>query len=76
MYTSDRRPRPNDVSDEEWAFVAPYLSLLPDTSGQRRHPLREVFNGLRWRARTGAQWRLPPHDLPPPGAAVYPQTQR
>ena len=40
----NRRPYPSDVSDEEWAFVAPYLSLLPQTAAQRRHELREVFN--------------------------------
>ncbi|HEY7023302.1 MAG TPA: IS5/IS1182 family transposase, partial [Ktedonobacterales bacterium] len=31
----NRRPYPSDVSDEEWAFVAPYLSLLPQTAAQR-----------------------------------------
>ena len=41
----------------------------------RDHPLREVFNGLRWLARTGAQWRMLPHDLPP-WHTVYQQTQR
>jgi len=25
---------------------------------------REVFNGLRWIVRTGAPWRMMPHDLP------------
>ena len=35
----------------------------------------EVFNGVRWLVRTGAQWRMMPHDLPP-WAAVYQQTQR
>ena len=66
---------PSDVSDEEWAFIAPYLSLLPPTAGQRVHSMREVLNGLRWIVRTGAQWRYMPTDLPP-WAAVYQQTQR
>ena len=26
---SSRKPYPTDVSDEEWAFVAPYLTFLP-----------------------------------------------
>jgi transposase len=42
---------------------------------QRRHDLREVFNALRWLVRSGAHWRMLPHDLPP-WAAVYQQTQR
>lgn len=37
-----------DVSDEEWAFVAPYLTLMTEEAPQREHSLREVFNGLRW----------------------------
>ena len=70
-----RTPYPTDVSDEEWAFVAPYLILLPEDAGQRTYGLREVFNGLRWIARAGAPWRLMPNDLPP-WWAVYQQTQR
>ena len=56
---------PSDVSDEEWALVAPYLILLPETCGQRLYPLREVFNGLRYIVKTGAPWRWMPNDLPP-----------
>jgi transposase len=40
-----RIPYPSDVSDDEWAFVAPYLTLLPQDISQRRYSLREVFNG-------------------------------
>jgi len=54
---------------------APYLTLMTEEAPQREHDLREVFNGLRWIVRSGAQWRMMPHDLPP-WAAVYQQTQR
>src|SRR3712207_5355345 len=70
-----RRPYPTDVSDEEWAFVAPYLTLMDEAAPQRRHDLREVFNGLRFIVRGGLQWRLMPHDLPP-WDIVYRQTRR
>lgn len=70
-----RKPYPSDVSDEEWALVAPYLTLLPEEAGQREHSLREVFNGLRYVVKTGAPWRWMPNDLPP-WAAVYQQAQR
>ena len=70
-----RKPYPSDVSDDEWAFVAPYLTLMTEDAPQRDHSLREVFNGLRWIVRTGAQWRMIPHDLPP-WYTVYQQTQR
>src|SRR5436305_11017630 len=65
----------SDVSDAEWAFVAPYLTLMTEDVPQRVYPLREVFNGLRWLVRAGAPWRLLPHDLPP-WPVVYQQTQR
>lgn len=73
--TISRKPYPFDVSDEEWALVAPYLALLPEDAGQRDHSLREAFNGLRYVLRSGCPWRLMPHDLPP-WAAVYQQAQR
>src|SRR5437763_2985903 len=73
--TTNRKPYPSDVSDDEWAVVAPYLTLMTEEAPQREHSLREVFNGLRWIVRTGAQWRLLPHDLPP-WYTVYQQSQR
>ena len=70
-----RKAYPSDVQAEEWAFVAPYLILMKEDAPQREHDLREEFNGLRWIVRTGSQWRLMPHDLPP-WYTVYQQAQR
>src|SRR5690242_956495 len=70
-----RKPYPTDVGDDEWAFVAPYLTLLPADAGQRRYDLREVFNAVRWIVRAGAPWRLLPNDFPR-WEIVYQQTQR
>ncbi|HEU5199752.1 MAG TPA: IS5 family transposase [Ktedonobacterales bacterium] len=70
-----RKSYPSDVSDDEWAYVAPYLTLMSEEAPQREYPLREVFNGLRWIVRAGAPWRMLPNDLPP-WEAVYQQTQR
>lgn len=70
-----RKSYPSDVSDEEWAFVAPYLELLRPDAPQRRHDQREVFNALRWIVRAGAPWRLLPHEFPE-WQIVYQQTQR
>jgi transposase len=70
-----RKPYAADVSDEEWAFVAPYLALMNPYAPQRTYPLREVFNGLRYVVKTGCPWRDLPHDLPP-WDAVYHQAQR
>ena len=70
-----RKAYPSDVSDDEWAFVAPYLTLMSEAAPQREYGLREVFNGLRWIVRAGASWRMMPNDLPP-WHAVYAQAQR
>ena len=69
------KPYPSDVSDEEWAFVVPYLTLCRLDAEQRDYDLRWVFNALRWLVRTGAAWRMMPHDFPP-WSAVYQQMQR
>lgn len=75
MEATPRKPYPSDVSDEEWAFVAPYLTLMRPDAPQRTHDPREVYNALRWIVRAGAPWRYLPHTFPP-WEAVYQQTQR
>jgi transposase len=55
--------------------VAPYVTLMREDAPQREYSLREVFNGLRWIIRTGAQWRMMPNDLPP-WSTVNQQAQR
>ena len=74
----EKRPRkayPSDVSDEEWAFVCPYLTLMSLDAEQRKYDLRDVFDALRWLVRTGSPWRYLPGDFPR-WKAVYDQTQR
>jgi transposase len=73
--TKARKNYPSDVSDEEWAFCVPYLTLMKEDAPQREYLLRELFNGLRWFVRAGCPWRMMPHDLPP-WQAVQQQTQR
>ncbi len=61
----ERKAYPSDVTDDEWAFVASYLTLMTEDAPQRQHALREVINGLRYIVRGGLQWRFMPNDLPP-----------
>jgi transposase len=70
MNTTPRPRYPSDVSDDEWAFLAPDLTLMREDAPQRTRPLRELFNGLRYIARPGLQWRFMPTDLPPWQAAA------
>lgn len=65
----------SDVSDEEWAFCAPYLSLMKEDAPQREYSSRELFNAVRYMVRAGCPWRMIPHDLPP-WSTVHQQGQR
>jgi len=72
MWTNENRARydrsklryPSDLTDAEWAHVAP---VIPPArrGGNRRHvDEREVVNGLMYILSTGCQWRAIPKDLP------------
>jgi transposase len=65
----------SEVSDDEWAFVAPCLTLMREDAPQRKHSLREVCNGVRCIVRTDMQWRMNPVDLRP-WHTVHQQTWR
>jgi transposase len=70
-----RKPYPSDVSDEEWSLVVGYLTLMKEDAPQREHPLRELFNALRYVIRYGIAWRAMPNDFPP-WHAVHQQAHR
>lgn len=73
-----RKPHPgypSDVTDEEWAFVAPYLTLMNEAAPQRQHSLRHLFNAVRYLARTGVPWRYLPNEFPA-WPTVYQQMRR
>ena len=73
MWTVKNRPRykrdhlryPSDLTDEEWALVAPLIPPGKPGGGKRRVDLREVVNGVMYILSTGCQWRSLPKDLPP-----------
>lgn len=56
----------SDVSDDEWALIAPLL-VKKKKDGRGRPPgltYREIVDALFYLSRTGCQWRLLPHDFP------------
>ena len=63
-----RKFYPSDVSDDEWAFVALYLTLTKKDAPQHEHSLRQVFNGSRYIVRTGNAVALPAR---PAANAIY-----
>ena len=63
-----RKIAPSDVTDEQWALVAPRLppaKANPRGGRPREVDLREVLNTMRDLHRSGCQWDRRPHDLLP-----------
>jgi len=73
MWTRENRGRydrsklryPSDLTDEEWALVAPLIPAAKRGGNKRTVNLREVANGLMYILSTGCQWAAIPKDLPP-----------
>ena len=64
-YDRSKLRYPSDLSDEEWAFIAPVIPPAKRGGGKRTANIREVVNGLMYVLSTGCQWRAIPKDLPP-----------
>jgi transposase len=73
VWTSKNRERydrsklryPSDLTDEEWAHVAPLIPPAKRGGTKRTVNVREVMNGIMYVLSTGCQWRAVPKDLPP-----------
>jgi putative transposase len=60
-----RPPYPSDLSDREFAVLAPHLPAPGPCGRPWKHPLREILDGIFYVVRTGCQWRCLPHEYPP-----------
>jgi len=60
-----RKAYPTDLTDKQWEVLEPHLPKPNQRGAPRRVNLREIVNGLTYVARSGCQWRMMPHDLPP-----------
>jgi transposase len=56
---------PSDVTDEEWAEIAPLIPPARTGGRKRSVDLRAVLDGILYVLETGCQWRHLPKDLPP-----------
>jgi transposase len=73
MWTPENRKRydrsqlryPSDLTDDEWALVAPQIPPAKPGGNKRTVDLREIMNGVMYVLSTGCQWRALPKDLPP-----------
>jgi len=67
-----RRPYLTALTDAQWALIAPLLPPAksgPQGGRPRTVDLREVLNGIFYFLKSGGEWRLLPHDLPPWGTS-------
>ena len=73
MWTSRNRCRyerkglryPTDLTDAEWALVAPHIRAAKRGGRPRTTNMREVTNAILYVLGTGCQWRALPKDFPP-----------
>jgi transposase len=55
----------SDLTDAEWALVAPLIRPAKRGGRPRRVDVREVLNAILYMLWTGCQWKALPKDLPP-----------
>lgn len=71
-----RKPYPDDLTDEEWGLIEPFLEEQKVKQGRSpKYSRREILNAIFYVLRTGCQWRNLPHDFPP-WSSVYTQFWR
>jgi putative transposase len=59
-----RKPYPSDVTDAQWAILAPCIPEPGIWSPREPIARREIVNGILYLLRTGCSWRQMPHDVP------------
>lgn len=65
LYDRSQLRYPSDLTDEEWALVAPLIPPAKHGGRKREIDVREVLNGIFYILSTGCQWRALPKDFPP-----------
>ena len=70
-----RQVYPSDLSDAEWKVIEPLQPKAKGFGRPRTVDLREILNAIFYVQRTGCQWDMLPHDLPPP-ETVYKYFQK
>ena len=55
----------NDVTDREWALIAPAVPASRPGGRSRTTCLRRVVDAIFYLLQAGCQWRMLPRDFPP-----------
>jgi transposase len=61
----------SDLTDEEWALIAPMIPPAKRGGRKRGVDVREILNAIFYVLWTGCQWKALPKDLPPKSTAHY-----
>lgn len=60
-----RKPYPSDLTDEQWELMELVIPAAKPGGRPRETDMREVVNAMLYINRSGCQWDMLPHDLPP-----------
>jgi putative transposase len=60
-----RRRYATDLTDPEWALLAPLIPAAKPGGRPALHDRRELVDAMLYWLRAGCAWRLLPHDFPP-----------
>jgi putative transposase len=60
-----RKPYPSDLTDEQWELIELVIPAAKSGGRPRGVDMREVINAMLYLTRSGCQWDMLPHDLPP-----------
>jgi putative transposase len=61
----------SDLNDAEWALLEPLVPRSHPAGRRQTYPLRRIVDAIFYLLRTGAQWRMLPHEYPPRSAVFY-----
>jgi putative transposase len=59
-----RQPYPSDLSDAEWAVLAPLVPAVHPGGRPRKHADRDLLDAMLYVLRGGIAWRALPHEYP------------
>ena len=63
--TTFRKAYPSDLTDAQWAMLEPLIPAAQEGGRPREVDMREILNAMFSINRSGCQWDMLPHDLPP-----------
>jgi len=66
-----RRAYPSDLTNSQWALIAPLIPDAEPGGRPRKANKREIVEAIFYFLRAGCSWRLMPHDFPPWQTVYY-----